>query len=561
MALAKRISNNKKRQVSQLVVQATKALSIGRYDLCAPLCAQIEAIWPENSDLANIRGVASLHAGNPDQAEAYFLQAIKAAPRRVAFSKNLATLYANQNKPEAAAHWYGLALELEPSSLPIALNLSKILIDLKRYDEAIISLNKASRYHLDNDAILMGLSTVYFRIRRYDKSLDCTDKALKNNPDHPDALLQKAHLQRGHGQLKDAEITLRKLLAINPEHVHAGTLLANLKCFQSDQDADIALLKHIHARTDADSQQRETICFALGKVMDDIGSYDRAFSYFDEGNALRSRRSAYHADTELEHMQAIMQHYNQDVLECRSDISDATPLFIVGMPRCGSTRVEQILAAHPDVSSRGEWHCFEDMLFAMHTQDNPLTLERIAAFDADQWEGIGESFLQRLKADSPDALRITDKTLINTRLIGAIHCAMPQAKIIHVRRHPLDTCLSIYQSNLISQQFDYAYKLGELGYYYRMYQRLMQHWREWLPDGVMYELDYEHLVEGQEAETRKLLDACGLTWNEQCLQFNKAGNIVITRSMAQVRQSLYTDSIGRWTHYEQHLQPLIKILG
>lgn len=561
MALAKRISNNKKRKVSQLVEQATHALSTGRYDLCAPLCVQIEAIWPENPDLANIRGVASLHSGNPDQAEAYFLQAIKAAPRRVAFSKNLATLYANQNKSEAAAHWYELALDLEPSSLPIALSLSKILIDLLRYDQALNILNKASRHHPDNCDILMALSTIYFRTRRYDQSMASIQAVLKIEPEHADALLQKAHLQRGRGQFDDAEITIRKLLSISPEHAQAGALLANLKRFESDQAEDIALLEHIHSHTEADSRQRETICFALGKVMDDIGSYDNAFAYFEEGNALRSRRSSYHADAELAHMQEIMHTYDSAVTERRSNLDDATPLFIIGMPRCGSTLVEQILASHPDVSSRGEWHCFENLLLAMHTPDHPLTLERIAAFDSEQWRQIGESYLQRLKADSPEALRITDKTLINTRLIGAIHCAMPKAKIIHVRRDPLDTCLSIYQSNLISHQFDYAYKLGELGYYYRMYQRLMQHWRDWLPEGVMYELDYEQLVSDQQGETRKLLDACGLPWHEQCLQFNKADNVVITRSMTQVRQSLYNDSIGRWKHYEQQLQPLIKILG
>jgi len=561
MAPTNRISNNKKRKAIALVKQATQALSIGRYDLCAPLCVQIEAIWPDNPDLANMRGVASTHSGDMDQAEAYFLQAIQAAPRRVEFCKNLATLYVRQNKPEAAAHWYQLALSLQPSSLAIILSLARLWIDLGRYEQARTVLEKARKHHRKSADIMMGLSAIHQRSRRYDQAMECIDSVLANTPDHQDALFEKAFLLRGKGQTDDAEQIVRQLLAINASHVRAGGMLSQLKRFKSDSDQDIALLNNIYDATQPDSSKRETICFALGKVMDDVQCYDRAFTFFEEGNAIRSQRSAYHANSELAHMQSIMQHYGPDMFQHQSNIDDATPIFIVGMPRCGSTLVEQILASHPDVSSRGEWHGFEDMLFAMHSEDQPLTLERITAFDSGQWQQIGRSFLHGLKEDAPEARRITDKTLINTRLIGAIHCALPQARIIHVRRNPLDTCLSIYQSNLISKQFDYAYKLGELGYYYRMYQRLMQHWRDILPEGVMYELDYEQLVSDQEGETRKLLDACDLPWHEQCLQFSKLDNVVLTRSMTQVRQSLYSDSINRWKHYEQHLQPLIKILG
>ena len=146
-------------------------------------------------------------------------------------------------------------------------------------------------------------------------------------------------------------------------------------------------------------------------------------------------------------------------------------------------------------------------------------------------------------------------------MIGAIHCALPKAKIVHVRRHPLDTCLSIYKLPLVGQHYGYGYDLGELGRYYQMYLKLMQHWRDTLPAGVMYELDYEDLVANQERETRKLLDYCGLPWNEACLQFSKAKNVVRTASMAQVRRDIYSDSVAAWKRYEKQLKPLIRILG
>jgi len=561
MAHAKRISNNKKRKVGQLVHEATKALSLGSYDLCKSLCSQIEILWPENPDLANMRGVISAQSGAMDQAEMYFMQAIKAAPKRSDFCKNIATIYARQNKTEAAAHWYQQALVLKPTSLAIALALSKMLIDLQRYTQAQNVLEKARKQHRNNNEILMGLAVIYYRTRHYKKAMGYIDEVLARSPDYQDALLQKAHLLLGSGQFANAEQTVRQLLSINACHANAGALLCQFKTFQSVTDKDIPLLENIYDKTAPGSNERETICFALGKVMDDVQHYDQAFACFDEGNAIRSQRSMYQADSELAHMQSIMQHYGPGIFQRNSGIDDATPVFIVGMPRCGSTLVEQILAAHPDVSSRGEWHGFEDILSGLHNEDNPLTLKRITAFNSDQWHRLGWKFLQQLKADSPDARRITDKTLINIRLIGAIHCALPHAKILHVRRNPFDTCLSIYQANLISTQFDYAYKLGELGYYYRMYQRLMQHWREVLPEGVMYELDYEKLVTHQEEETRNLLAYCGLEWDAACLQFDRAKNIVQTASIAQVRRGIYTDAVARWKCYEKHLQPLIRILG
>jgi len=561
MARTRHISNNQKRKVNQLIQQASKAVSMNRYDICNNICNQIEAIWPENPELSNIRGIITAQSGAMDQSIMYFTRAVKAAPKRGDFCKNLATIYVRQHNKKAAAHWYQQALALMPSSLSVAMSLASILIDLQRYDQAQPILKKMHAKHPENTDILMGLATIAFSTRCYKETMNYIAEVLARSPDHQAALLQKAHLLQNNGQVDNAETTTRQLLSVNSSHSRAGHLLSSLKTFTVDDHQDIDLLENIYNSTDPDSKDREFMSFALGKVMDDIHDYDRAFNYFSEGNSIRSQYSSYQADAELAHMHDIMQHYKPELFQYNRGLSDATPIFIVGMPRCGSTLVEQILAAHPDVSSRGEWHYFEDLLNTMHSPDNPLTLERVTTFDSEQWKQLGQSFLQHLKKDSPDALRITDKTLINIRLIGAIHCALPQARIIHVRRHPLDNCLSIYQADLISAQFDYIYKLGELGSYYRMYQRLMQHWRDILPEGVMYELDYEQLVSNQENETRKLLNACDLNWNDRCMKFNKADNIVITSSVSQVRRSMYSDSIARWKHYEKHLQPLINILG
>jgi len=560
MARAARISNNQKRKIKQMVAQAGQALSVGRRDICETVCGKIEALWPDSPDLANMRGVLASWAEEHEKAEEYFVQAFNAAPKRFEFCKNLATHYAHQNKPVDAARLYRHALNLEPSSLPVALALAGSLLDLREYDEAHAVLEKARHRHPNDADVLMGLYIVYQRTDRYAEALACLDKVLVRFPDHEDANYQKARWLRAGGELDSAEDYVRKTLSVNPFHVEAAQVLASLKDFTDKGDEDIALLQAIYDKTEPDSREREYISFALGEVMEDLREDDRAFAYFSEGNDIRHQHSRYDADTELAHMQAIMQHYTPDVFERNSGLTDATPIFIIGMPRCGSTLVEQMLAMHPDVSSRGEPEAFEASLAAMNSPEEPLTLERMLGFSPMQWGELGRAYLERLKGDASNTAHITDKSLTNIRLIGAIHCALPHARIIHVRRHPLDTCWSIYKSDIEGYLYDFAYNLGELGYYYRMYLRLMQHWREVLPEGAMVELDYEQLVADQEGETRRLLDACGLPWDDRCMAFNKADNMVRTLSVAQVRKPIYSSSIARWKRYEKHLGPLMKIL-
>jgi len=543
-----------------MVEQAGQALSVGRKDVCETVCGKIEAIWPDSPDLANMRGVLASWAGEYGKAKIYFEQAFHAAPKSFDFCKNLATHYAHQNKPVDAARMYRKALDLETSSLPSALGLAKALIDLWKYDEARVVLEQAKRRHPNDADVLMALHFIYQRQDRVEEAFTCLDKVLARQPDHEDAHYQKALLLRARGEFAAAETTARKTLALNPLHAGVGYMLASFKTFTSEGDEDIALLQHIYDNTDIKSHDREIACFALGKIMEDLHADDQAFAYFREGNDIRHQSSQYNADTELAHIQGVMQYYTRDVFERSSDLTDKTPVFILGMPRCGSTLVEQILAAHPDVSSRGEIETVERSLADMDTSEAPLTFERIIGFSSEQWSTLGLKILERLKENAPDTPRMTEKSLTGIRLTGAIHCALPHARIIHVRRNPMDACWSIYKADVEGHLFDFAYNLGELGYYYRMYLRLMQHWREVLPQGVMYELDYEALVSDQEGETRKLLDVCGLPWDDHCLTFNKAKNLVHTINVMQVRKPVYSDSIGRWKHYEKHLQSLKKIL-
>ena len=560
-----RLSNNKKRLVRQLVVRASNALSAGQTDICKGVCVEIERIWPGNPDAANLRGIIHVRFGDISLAETSFLQAIKAAPRRPEFHRNLGAMYAGSGRFELAIEAYQTAWGLEPGDVGTALALGHAWVNTHQPEQAMQVLQQILQRNPHNPDILAAIADIHFHQNQYQEACNCLDAALKANQHHEQALIQKATLWRAQGQLAEAGEMARRILSINPVHAEAAVMLGGLKKFSHADDEDIRLLEHVYRSSSSDITARKNCAFALGKIMEDTGDYDQAFQYFHEGNEIVRRHAKYNPAADLEHFNHIIRCYSSTMLSHHSEIEDATPIFIVGLPRCGSTLVEQILAAHPNVTTRGEWQGFELLINELHTPEHPLTLERIAAFSTGQWQEIGHKFLTRIKSnrkgvDQPGH-KIVDKTLENIRLMGAIHCALPHARIVHVRRHPMDACWSLYKSDLVSDEFNYAYSLQHIAHYYHAYLRLAEHWRKTLPEGVMYELDYEDLVRDQKEETGKLLAACNLPWDEGCLKFQQADNIIRTSSVAQVRQTLYGDAVQRWRHYETHLQPLLEILA
>jgi len=560
MARVAKVSNNKKRQIDALVEQAAQVMQQGRFDVCEQLCRRIDEMQQGNADASSIRGVMASRMGHVQQAIQLFHRAIEAAPRRCEFHANLAGIYLIQGKAEQALESYRRALTLKPLQLQFQLGCASALIALARFDEALTMMIAAHKRQPRNTDVLMKLFRASYDAGYIARAEGWLQLLLAVEPLDAEAHYCYGMLLLEDGRKQDGEREVRETLRLNPAHADAGILLSELKTY-GEQDADADQLASMYKQAKEQSPERIKLGFAYGKVLDDLGNYDAAFRCFDEANTIRSQSSRYDQDQELAHLQMVMQANTPAVVQQQAGLDDASPLFIVGMPRCGSTLVEQILGAHPDVVTRGECGYFEEALHRTAPKNTPLTLDAMAAYEPDQWQALGRSYLEMLQAGVGSAARYTDKTLSNVRLIGAIHCALPNACIIHVRRHPLDTCWSIYRHNMLGTMFDYGRNLGQLGYYYRMYQQLMQHWREVLPAGVMYELDYEALIGDQEQQTRQLLDACGLPWDEHCLHFYQTQNAVRTASLMQVRKPISAASIGGWEHYEKQLQPLVKILG
>jgi hypothetical protein len=290
----------------------------------------------------------------------------------------------------------------------------------------------------------------------------------------------------------------------------------------------------------------------------DVGNDDLAFTHLHAGNRLKRASFVYDVDADGREMAAIARAFRPEMLNRLSGLGDPSelPIFVVGMPRSGTTLVEQILASHPAVHGAGELTLFEGIAASVCGGSYPgstesLTPQHIVA--------AGYDYVQRVAALAPEAGRIVDKLPGNFLYAGLIHLALPNARIVHCRRDPVDTCLSCY-TKIFDGARNCTYDLRELGRYYRHYERLMDHWRNLLPPDRFFEIGYEAIVADLEGEARRLLDSCGLSWNPACLSFHRTRRPVKTASAAQVRQPLYPSSVGRWHRHARHLEPLLAAL-
>ncbi|MBF0357200.1 MAG: tetratricopeptide repeat protein [Magnetococcales bacterium] len=517
------------------------------------------SINPDNVMAHSNLGVAMQSQGKLDDAVACFQKAITIKPDFAEAHNNLGFALKELGRLDDAVSSCKRAITLKPDYADAYNNLGYTLLEQKQLKPAVSSLRKAVAIKPGHTDAYYNLGVTLQELGEIEEAVTSFKKAVALKPDHADAYSNLGVVLQVQGDLAEAISCYEKAISLRPNRALTYRNLSIIKKYREKSEIDemIKLLPRL-----TNSEDKMHLNFALGKAMADIKRDAEAFDYFNEGNKIERATLQFDIEIIAKLFTDIKQTFNKHFFESRVGFGckDSTPIFILGMPRSGSTLIEQILSSHTDVYGAGELSFIEKSLLEnMSSKQIGLVPDMVSKLTIDDVCKLGESYIKKIRTIEKDAKFITDKMPMNFIYTGVIKLMLPNAKIIHSVRLAEDTCLSIFRTKF-TETLDYACDLKELGQYYRLYYAMMQHWNSIFP-GEIYDCHYEKLTGNQEEETRKLLDFCNLEWSDDCLSFHTTVRDVNTASNYQVRQPMYTSSVNGWKRFEKQLQPLIAALG
>ncbi|HXC30238.1 MAG TPA: sulfotransferase, partial [Stellaceae bacterium] len=537
---------------------------LGRHDEALPWHRRAVSVNPDSAEAHNNLGNGYLALNKHADAVASYERALALKPGYAEAYNNLGLAFLAWNRRHDALVCLEKAVALAPDHGSALTNLGTVLCALDRAREAVPYLEKAAALQPRNVATHAHLGIALQSVGRHGEAFAHFKTAIAIDPGNAEVHGNLACAQRELGDKEAARRSFAAAIELAPRKMSFYRDLANtVTCAAGDPllmsleeiERDIGSL--------AAADQME-LHFALSKAYDDTGDYARCFRHLIEGNALRRGSAEYDEAATLRRFDRVRETFTPRLLArvhgagCPSDV----PVFIIGMPRSGSTLVEQVLASHPGVHGAGEINDFELITAKLFQIEGRIDEFLVMCRDVTpaQLCELGTIYLDRIRGTAPRARRITNKMLSNFFFAGLIHMALPGARFVHTRRDPLDTCVSIF-SKVFSAQQPHTYDLADLGRYYRAYESLMSHWRGVLPPESLLDVQYEEVVADLEGQARRIVAFCGLEWDDSCLAFHKTERPVRTASALQVRQPIYHNSVGRWRRYADQLGPLIEALA
>ena len=533
---------------------------LGRHDDAIVHYVQALAIDPGLADAhINLGGCFHL-TGRREQAIRSYQRALKINAGLPDAHYNLGNLHAELDKLDPAIVHYERSIGLLPTA-EAHNNLANVLRKRGRHQEAVEHYKNAIRLKPAYVSVQRSLGDVLQSESQIDGAIVCFRAALAIEPRHAPTLNRLASALLVAGRLDDASRAYEAAIDIEPENIGIQHNYAAVKPFSAG-DRRLARLEQLHAREDQLSDdQRMVLHFTLGKAYADIKEAARSFRHLQTANRLKRQQVTYDERGTLLLMQRIRDAFTKDFLSAKSDLGhdSEAPVFVVGMPRSGTSLVEQILASHPRVFGAGEVDHFATATSDVARSRASTYPDMLAEMRDEDFRELGKTYVERLSRDGAAKDRIVDKLPSNFLFVGLVHLALPRARIIHVKRNAVDTCVSCY-SLLFAEEQPFAYDLGEIGRYHRAYEALMEHWRSVLPPGRMLEVEYEELVKDVDGQARRLVAHCGVDWDKRCLAFHETKRPVHTASLVQVRKSIYASSVGRSRFYGARLKPLMDAL-
>lgn len=512
-------------------------------------------IKPNFADAHNNLGNALSDLDRPEEAIDSYNKALRIKPDYAEAHSNLGKVLNNLGKSELALSSLNKALQVRPDFAEAHNNLGNALYDLGKLEEALASYNKALHLNAGYAEAYNNLGNTLKTLGKPEEAVVSFKKALPLKPDYAEAHNNLGNTLKVLGKPEEAASSLSRALQIKPDYAEAHRNLSTVKKYR-EGDPQTQQMLQLLAQKNLSDEDRKQLNFALGKAHADIGNHDAAFSCLFEGNRLRRAELKFEISTARTSFESIKSTFLEDipassVAEELTDEKKPQPVFILGMPRSGTSLVEQILASHSQVYGAGEMGLLGQAVNAFDWTSSQLSV--------DQLQSIRMSYLSGLTKIGASESYVTDKMPINFLWIGFIISAIPGAKIIHVKRDARATCWSNFKSYYSHKVNGFAYDLRDVAEYYKMYIDLMAFWHQKFP-GLIYDLNYEALTENQESDTRKLLKYIGLDWEDRCLEFYKTERAVQTASAMQVRQEMYQGSSEEWRNYEKHLELMIELL-
>ena len=587
---------NKHKQVKEAwMMLASIYGQTGRYDQVVAVCNKVVALNPDDPMARSLLGSAYVFLNRHEEAIEHLQLAQKLVPGNPGIMNNLANAFYAMGKTAEAESWYRATLGVDENHPQANFGLGNCCLAQSLWGEAVQHYLTAYNAMSDNYEINMSLGKAYVNLARLDESMESLHRAVKltrqpsnayyglahtallkgsleeaqgyiaqslqHQPDNVDARAEQAEIQYRMGNIEEAHKQVREL--VDNELIFPAVVLtwSNLcrhfgECPEVIEHAQSLLANERVAKSD-----KVSLYYKLGKLYDMSGDFDRAFYHYDQGNHLipNDFDRNYHAAM----ITNLIENFRKDKIESlpHTSCTDERPVFIIGMPRSGTSLVEQILSSHPDIFGAGELNDIKELVCqALADTVSSDELNRFGAFNVKKLDELAESYLAKIGEMGGIAKRVTDKMPANFIWLGFIQQLFPNARIIHCQRDPRDSCLSIFFQEFSRGGHQYANDLGDIASYYSEYQRLMAHWQSVLKLPVI-EVKYSELVADFEGEVRKMIDFLDLDWDERCLDFHKSERTTATASWDQVRQSVYTKSLDRWKHYRNHLKPLLDQFG
>jgi tetratricopeptide (TPR) repeat protein len=499
-----------------------------------------------------------------EQAEASYRRALAFRPNHLDALNNLAMVQVALKKNEDAVRFLGEALKFYPNNLQTLMNLARAHMANGANVMANRAVQLALKEHPDNVDALTLAGQVAHDLDHFDDSIAYFEKSLSANPNNIEALNYYGVALKSVGRLQDARNTFIKALEVQPRAIGTYSNLVDLEKFTADNPLFQTMKRIVERVKNPESAPYMALHFALGKAYDDMGEYATAFHHYSVGARLKRATLAYNEAEVAQFFAETRRIFSKEFIERREFPGNPStaPIFIVGMPRSGSTLTEQIISAHPKVFGAGEIKNLSYAIGAIRLKfpSLPKFPALAEAMKPNHFGTIAKNYLAAITRISNSAERVTDKLLTNFFFAGLIHMMFPNAKIVHTKRNPIDSCLSTW-TKLFKDDMPHSYDLGELGRYHRRYQELMDHWREVLPADAFLEVQYEDVVADPETNARRVIDFLELEWDPRCLKFHESDRPVKTASVSQVRKPIYKTSVERGRRYGDKLNPLIEALG